>query len=168
MNDLVSKYDVLHLLYTIFEKYSMATDKTDILGGFGKDVFDTIKNMPTIKKEELQLEHTTRYYSDRQEQHIAKVTGGRVQSNSGGTKFGGGDVHTDKFLIEAKTPTKSQLSFSVKKEWITKMRKQAFEQGKEQAVLAFRFDPDKDIDLYVLSEWQFLEYLKYKEEESND
>jgi hypothetical protein len=48
MNDLVSKYDVLHLLYTIFEKYSMATDKTDILGGFGKEVFDTIKAMPTI------------------------------------------------------------------------------------------------------------------------
>ena len=48
MNDLVSKYDVLHLLYTIFEKYSMATDKTDILGGFGKEVFDIIKAMPTI------------------------------------------------------------------------------------------------------------------------
>lgn len=25
-----------------------STDKTDILGGFGKDVFDTIKAMPTI------------------------------------------------------------------------------------------------------------------------
>ena len=48
MNDLVSKYDVLHLLYTIFEKYSMETDKTDISGGFGKEVFDTIKAMPTI------------------------------------------------------------------------------------------------------------------------
>ena len=56
MNDLVSKYDVLHLLYTIFEKHSMATDKTDILGGFGKEVFDTIKAMPIINnmdKEEI-------------------------------------------------------------------------------------------------------------------
>lgn len=56
MNDLVSKYDVLHLLYTIFEKHSMATDKTDILEGFGKEVFDTIKAMPTIdniNKEEI-------------------------------------------------------------------------------------------------------------------
>ena len=34
-----------------------------------------------------------RYFSDKQEKHIAKVTGGKVQSNSGGTKFGGGDVH---------------------------------------------------------------------------
>lgn len=107
---------------------------------------------------------TTRDYSDRQERHIAKVTGGKVQSNSGGTKFGGGDVHTDKFFIEAKTPTKERTSFMIKKDWITKMREQAYEQGKEEAVLAFRFDPDKNNDLYVLSERQFLEYLRYKEE----
>ena len=58
---------------------------------------------------------TTRDYSDKQEKHIAKVTGGRIQSNSGGTKFGGGDVHTDKCFIEARTPTKNQTSFSIKK-----------------------------------------------------
>ena len=108
---------------------------------------------------------TTRYYSDKQEKHIAKVTGGRVQSNSGGTKFGGGDVHTNKFLIEANTPTKEQTSFTIKKEWITKMREQAYEQGKEEAVLAFRFDPNADNDLYVLSQRQFLEYLRFKEQD---
>lgn len=106
----------------------------------------------------------TRDYSDKQEKHIAKVTGGKVQSNSGGTKFGGGDVHTNKFLIEAKTPTKEQTSFTIKKEWIIKMREQAYEQGKEESVLAFRFDPNIDTDLYVLSQRQFLEYLKYKED----
>lgn len=111
---------------------------------------------------------TTRDYSDRQERHIAKVTGGKVQSNSGGTKFGGGDVHTGKFFIEAKTPTKERTSFTIKKDWITKMREQAYEQGKEEAVLAFRFDPDKNNDLYVLSERQFLEYLRYKEESDAD
>ena len=109
---------------------------------------------------------TTRDYSDKQENHIAKVTGGKVQSNSGGTKFGGGDVHTDKFFIEAKTPTKEQTSFTIKKEWINKMIEQAYEQGKEESVLAFRFDPDKDNDLYVLSQRQFLEYLRYKEGEN--
>ena len=98
-----------------------------------------------------------------QEKHIAKVTGGKVQSNSGGTKFGGGDVHTDKFFIEAKTHIKSQTSFTIKKEWIDKMREQAYEQGKEESVLAFRFDPDMDNDLYVLSQRQFLEYLDFKE-----
>ena len=110
---------------------------------------------------------STRYFSDKQERHIAKVTVGKVQSNSGGTKFGGGDVHTDKFLIEAKTPTKEQTSFTIKKEWITKMREQAYEQGKEESVLAFRFDPTGE-DLYVLSERQFLDYLRYKEDINNE
>lgn len=110
---------------------------------------------------------TTRDYSDRQEKHIAKVTGGRVQSNSGGTKFGGGDVHTDKFLIEAKTPTKQQNSFTIKTDWLLKMKEQAFEQGKEESVLAIRFGPYDTQDYYVLSEKQFLEYLEWKEN-SND
>lgn len=108
----------------------------------------------------------TRDYSDKQEKHIAKVTGGKVQSNSGGTKFGGGDVHTDKFLIEAKTPAIERKSFTIMKDWLEKMREQAFEQGKEEAVLAFRFDPNEDSDLYVLSQSQFLEYLRYKEGEN--
>lgn len=107
---------------------------------------------------------STRYFSDKQEKHIAKVTGGKVQSNSGGTKFGGGDVHTDKFLIEAKTLAIERKSFTIMKNWLEKMNEQAFEQGKEEAVLAFRFDPNTDEDLYVLSERQFLDYLRYKEE----
>lgn len=107
---------------------------------------------------------TTRDYSDRQEKHIAKVTGGKVQSNSGGTKFGGGDVHTKHFLIEAKTPTKDQAGFTIKKEWLRKMRQQAFEQGKSESVLAFRFSPDDQQDYYVLNQWQFLLFLKYMEE----
>ena len=107
---------------------------------------------------------STRYFSDKQEKHIAKVTGGKVQSNSGGTKFGGGDVHTNKFLIEAKTPAIERKSFTIMKNWLEKMNEQAFEQGKEEAVLAFRFDPNTCEDLYVLSERQFLDYLRYKEE----
>ena len=106
---------------------------------------------------------TTRYFSDMQEKHIAKVTGGKVQSNSGGTKFGGGDVHTAKFFIEAKTPMSDKKSFSIKEDWLYKMREQAFEQGKQNAVLAFRFHPDSLVDWYVLDEQQFLEYLRYKE-----
>ena len=103
-----------------------------------------------------------------QEKHIAKVTGGKVQSNSGGTKFGGGDVHTDKFFIEAKTPMYDKKSFSIKEDWLYKMREQAFEQGKEESVLAFRFNPDSLIDWYVLDERQFLEYLRYKEEQNDN
>ena len=103
-----------------------------------------------------------------QEKHIAKVTGGKLQSNSGGTKFGGGDVNTDKFLIEAKTTTSDKKSFSIKEDWLYKMKEQAFEQGKEESVLAFRFHPDSLIDWYVLDERQFLEYLRYKEEQNDN
>lgn len=109
---------------------------------------------------------TTRYFSGKQEKHIARVTGGKVQSNSGGTKFGGGDVHTDKFFIEAKTPTTFKKSFSIKEEWLHKAQEQAFEQGKEESVLAFRFRPDSNTDYYVLTERQFLSYLKYTEEKN--
>lgn len=108
---------------------------------------------------------STRDYSDKQEKHIALITGGKVQSNSGGTRFGGGDVHTEKFLIEAKTPTRFQGSFTIKVEWLRKMLEQMFEQGKEEAVLAFRFDPDANMDWYILSEGQFLEYLEWKEKD---
>ena len=109
----------------------------------------------------------TRYFSGKQEKHIARVTGGKVQSNSGGTKFGGGDVHTDKFFIEAKTPTKEKQSFSIKRDWLTKIEEQAFEQGKERWALAFTFDPDKQENFYVISENEFLEYLRFKEAEND-
>lgn len=106
---------------------------------------------------------TNRYFSDKQEKEIAKVTGGKVQSNSGGTKFGGGDVHTKRFLIEAKTPTKEQTGFTIKKEWMDKMKMQAFEQGKPQSVLAFKFSPWENKSYYVLDETQFLLFLNYME-----
>ena len=82
---------------------------------------------------------TTRDYSDMQEKHIAKVTDGKVQSNSGGTKFGGGDVHTDKFLIEAKTSMSVKQSFSIKKDWFHKLQEHTLEQGNEFVVLSFQF-----------------------------
>ena len=105
-------------------------------------------------------------YSVYQENDIARLLGGRVQSNSGGTRFGGGDVHTAEFLIEAKTPTKEQTSFSVKKEWIDKMREQAFEQGKLYSALAFRFAPDGN-DYFVINSYLMRELVKYLEGSDN-
>lgn len=80
--------------------------------------------------------------SEEQEQYIARLLHGKVQPASGGTKFGGGDVHTKSFLIEAKTPTNDKKSFSIKQDWIEKAREQAFEQGKTHWALAFQFQPD--------------------------
>lgn len=105
---------------------------------------------------------TTRDFSSEQEKHIAKVTGGKVTPNSGGTKFGAGDVLTDLFLIEAKTCMSVKQSFSIKKEWIEKMKEQAFAIGKQESVLAFQFEPNGK-NYYVLDERQFLDYLQWRE-----
>lgn len=73
MNDLISKSEVLELLYKIFDEYYMSTDKnpsiliksfgTDIFGSFGTDVFKKIKEIPTAYSvdkvvEELYKERT--------------------------------------------------------------------------------------------------------------
>ena len=105
-------------------------------------------------------------YSASQEDDIARLLGGRVQSNSGGTRFGGGDVHTAQFFIEAKTPTKEQTSFSIKKEWLEKMKEQAFEQGKHHSALAFRFDPDGP-DYFVIDARLMRELVNYLEGDGN-
>ena len=48
MSDFVRKSDVLDLLYGIFDKYKMSTDKNISIGkSFGTDVFEEIRNMPT-------------------------------------------------------------------------------------------------------------------------
>lgn len=107
---------------------------------------------------------STRDYSDKQEQEIARRMGGRVQSNSGGTKFGGGDVLTDKFLIEAKTATKETKSFVIQKEWLEKAKEQAFQQRKQYSALAIRFDPDVNEDYYIIPQSLFWELLRHLEE----
>ena len=46
MSDFVRKSDVLDLLYGIFDKYKMSTDKNTSIGkSFGTDVFEEIRNM---------------------------------------------------------------------------------------------------------------------------
>ena len=48
MGDLIRKSDVLDLLYGIFDKYKMSTDKNTSIGkSFGTDVFEEIRNIPT-------------------------------------------------------------------------------------------------------------------------
>ena len=54
MNDLISRSEVLELLYKIFDEYYMSTDKNPSIisksfgtESFGIDVFKKIKKMPT-------------------------------------------------------------------------------------------------------------------------
>jgi hypothetical protein len=107
------------------------------------------------------MSKSTKYYSDLQEKHIAKLFGVKPNPCSGGTKFSGGDVIVEDILIEAKTTTTEKSSFSVKKQWLDKVREQAFEQRCDSWALAFRFSPEGK-DYYVLSEEQFYDYVKYR------
>lgn len=76
-----------------------------------------------------------------QEKEVANKLGGKVTPGSGAARFFGGDVITEEFLVECKTVTKPQTSFAIKKEWLDKAKEQAFEQGKYNYALAFRFEP---------------------------
>ena len=102
--------------------------------------------------------------SQKQEKQIAKMVGGRTQANSGGTRFGGGDVHTKSVFIEAKTPMTSKSSFSIKKEWLDKAKEQSFEQNKDHYALAFRFGPEEP-DYFVIDARLFRQLIQYLEEE---
>lgn len=87
--------------------------------------------------------------SNMQERDVANKLNGRVVAGSGCGGFDSGDVDAGRFLIECKTVTKPQTSFSVKHNWLLKIREQAFESGKDYAALAFRFAP-QSVDYVVV------------------
>lgn len=107
---------------------------------------------------------STRHFSDKQEKHVAKITGGKQTANSGATQWSKGDVRTDLVLIEAKTSMSEKQSFSIKKEWLEKNEEERFAMGKDYSALAFRFSPDGE-DYYVISEKLFVKLLNFLKEE---
>lgn len=115
----------------------------------------------------------TRKYSTAQEDRIVQKfrgLGARKISNSGAGAFSKGDVEicrldrsgnsapTNKYLclVEAKTVTKEQESFSIKKEWLAKLREEAFGMGYSEHALVFDFGDGKD---YAVIDISFFEYL---------
>lgn len=105
---------------------------------------------------------STRYYSNKQEKQIAKTVGGKLQSNSGATLFKKGDVVNDNWLFEAKTCIKEQENFSIKKEWLEKLKKEAFAMKKEYNALVFNFGNNQNY--YILDEKTFKQFLILLEE----
>lgn len=95
----------------------------------------------------------TRFYSSKQEKTVAKSLGGRQVSNSGATAFNKGDVLAGSFLIECKTVTKEQKTFTIKKDWIEKNQEEAFAMGKQYSAIAIDFGDG--IQHYVISEALF-------------
>lgn len=102
----------------------------------------------------MQSGRPTRFYSSKQEKHIAKVTGGKQVANSGATSFSKGDVRTEDWLFEAKTKTSESQSMSIKKEWLLKNKEEMFAMGKAYSALVFDFGDGKN--WYVIDEKTFL------------
>ena len=108
--------------------------------------------------------NATRYYSGKQEKSVAKSLGGKLTANSGATRFGAGDVTTNKILIECKTTIEDKKSFTIKKDWIEKNKEEAFAMNKPYSTLVFNFGPTSD-NYYVIDEKMFLrlkEILDYE------
>lgn len=115
------------------------------------------------------MKHPTRYYSKKQENIVAKATGGATVKNSGATMWQKGDVNVSdvSMLIECKTCVEPKKSFSIKKEWITKNRDECHFMRKDHSVISFNFGDD-DGNFYILEEHDFklfLEFLRNQKEE---
>lgn len=106
---------------------------------------------------------STRYYSNQQEEYVAKLLDCHRQSNSGAGNFNKGDlINKDaSLLVECKTVTSDKESFSIKKEWLEKNRQEAFEQGLENHCLVFNFTKDGKDNYFIINE-KLMQYLTDK------
>lgn len=110
---------------------------------------------------------STRYFSTRQEESVCKVVNGNRTANSGAGLWDKSDVYNKEasLCVECKTPMSEKNSFSIKKEWIEKNRKEAKDGRFENPVLAFNFEPDGE-NFFVIDE-KLMRFLVEKLEEYN-
>ena len=100
--------------------------------------------------------NTTRYFSDKQEKAVVKLIDGIQSPNSGAGKFRKGDVYqrAASMLIECKTVMAPKNSISIKKDWITKNKAEAFSQRLNNQAIAINFEPDGE-NYFVINERLF-------------
>lgn len=101
------------------------------------------------------MNRPTRFYSSRQEKAVAKKVGGKQVANSGATAFSKGDVRTDEWLIECKTAITEKSSFSIKRDWLSKNREEAFAMGKSYNALCFDYGNGTN-RYYIIDEKTFI------------
>ncbi len=107
-------------------------------------------------------------FSNKQEKQVAKKVGGKKQPNSGATAFQKGDVRNDLFLIECKTATTEKESFSIKKEWLQKIKEEAFALRCPFSALAFNFGGlSNNENFYIIDEKLFNQFQQYLEDDLN-
>lgn len=107
---------------------------------------------------------STRYFSSKQEEYVAKLLSGRTVSNSGAAKFTCGDVISDDFIIECKTKMKPSESFSIKKQWLIDSEYERISARKAHNALCFSFG-ENEPNYFVLSEKEFLKYVELLRED---
>lgn len=112
-----------------------------------------MKNKKVVR-EKAGEQKSTRFYSSKQENELARLNNGSVQPNSGATAMKKGDVSLEKLLLEAKCKMSNCDSFSIKKDWIVKNRHEACFMGKQYSALAFNFGPDQE-NFYVIDQELF-------------
>lgn len=97
---------------------------------------------------------TTREASSIQEKRIANKFDGAVGSNSGAGRFDKYDVVVSdaSLSIECKTCLTEKNSFSIKKEWLEKHKKEGFFNRLTNNVIAFNFYYDDKTDYYVIDD----------------
>jgi hypothetical protein len=113
------------------------------------------------------MKRPTRFYSNKQEKKVAKVVGGKQTSNSGATKFSKGDVLLDNWLLECKTSTQEKKSFSIKRDWLKKNKKEMFAMGKHHNALVFDYGDNGD-RYYVIDEKTFLDMMEALDREERE
>lgn len=98
---------------------------------------------------------STRSVSTAQEKKIAKELGARRTPNSGATKFIKGDLYIgEQWLIEAKTCMTPKKSFSIKQDWLDKLKEEQYANNKDYRALCFDFGENTD-RYYILDENTF-------------
>lgn len=110
----------------------------------------------------------TREASKVQEARIAKKFDGAVTPNSGAGYFKKGDVQIQSagLLIECKTCVKPKDSFSIKKEWLQKNKKELFASGLSNSAIAFNFCYEDKDDYYIIDD-KLMSFLIEKLKEDN-
>lgn len=113
---------------------------------------------------------TKRKVANKQEKRIVKSLQEIQESvrqtiNSGALWWQKSDVISENFRVEAKTKEKPAKQFTVKKEWLKKVEREAFETGKK-GILVFSFGDGEDY--LIMNVKDFVEFVKsLKENFSN-
>lgn len=150
------------------ENLEWCTPQYNVMYGTARDRAVETMYEKLQQKRGVEMTRPTRFYSDRQEKLIAKALNGKQTSNSGATSFQKGDVIIPELmLVECKTVTKEQTSFTIKRDWIDKNKEEMFAMGLDYSALAFDFGDGKQH--YIIDEKLFTKLINFlKEEKENE